>query len=29
MRDVTVFSEHPVYVFFGWHCCRVHGDVFS
>ena len=29
MRDMTVYSEHPVYVLFGWHCYRVRGEVFS
>lgn len=29
MRDVTVFSEHPVYVVYGWHCYRVRGEVFA
>lgn len=29
MRSLTVFSEHPVYVLFGWHCYRVHGEVFT
>jgi hypothetical protein len=29
MRDVTVFSEHPVYVVYGWHCYRVRGEVFG
>ena len=29
MRDVTVFSVHPVYVLYGWHCYRVTGDVFG
>ena len=29
MRNVTVFSDHPVYVLFGWHCYRVEGEVFA
>lgn len=29
MRDVTVYSVHPVYVFLGWHCYRVVGEVFG
>jgi hypothetical protein len=29
MRDVTVLSVHAVYVFFGWHCYRVVGEVFG
>jgi hypothetical protein len=29
MRDVTVYSVHPVYVLYGWHCYRVHGEVFG
>ena len=29
MRDVTVYSVHPVYVPFGWHCYRVVGEVFG
>ena len=29
MRDVTVYSVHPVYVLFGWHCYRVVGEVFG
>ena len=29
MRDATVYSEHPVYVVYGWHCYRVRGEVFS
>lgn len=29
MRRVTVFSEHPVYVIYGWHCYRVQGEVFG
>lgn len=29
LRHVTVFSEHPVYIFFGWHCYRVRGEAFG
>ena len=29
MRNVTVYSVHPVYGFFGWHCYRVVGNVFG
>ena len=29
MRDATVYSDHPVYVVYGWHCYRVRGEVFS
>jgi len=29
MRGATVFSVHPVYVLFGWHCYRVRGEVFG
>ena len=29
LRNVTVFSEHPIYVFFGWHCYRVRGEAFG
>ena len=29
LRDVTVFSVHPVYGLFGWHCYRVRGEVLA
>lgn len=29
MRDVTVYSVHPVYGVCGWHCYRVVGEVFG
>ena len=29
MRDVTVYSVHPVYGLFGWHCYHVVGEVFG
>jgi hypothetical protein len=29
MRDATVYSVHPVYVLYGWHCYRVQGEVFG
>ena len=29
LRDATVYSEHPVYVLYGWHCYRVRGEAFS
>jgi len=29
IRNVTVTSAHSVYVLFGWHCYRVHGEVFG
>ena len=29
MRDAAVYSVHPVYGFFGWHCYRVVGEVFG
>jgi hypothetical protein len=29
LRHVTVYSEHPVYVVYGWHCYRVTGEVFG
>jgi hypothetical protein len=29
MRDVTVYSVHPIYVLYGWHCYHVRGEVFG
>ena len=29
LRHATVYSEHPVYVVYGWHCYRVRGEAFS
>jgi hypothetical protein len=29
MREMTIFSVHPVYGVFGRHCYRVHGEVFA
>lgn len=29
LRDATVYSVHPTYLLFGWHCYRVHGEVFG
>jgi hypothetical protein len=29
MRNVTVYSVHPVYILFGWHCYHVVGEVFG
>ena len=29
MLDTTVFSVHPVYVLYGWHCYHVRGEVFA
>src|SRR4030095_5282255 len=29
LRDATVYSEHPVYALYGWHCYRVRGEAFS
>jgi hypothetical protein len=29
MREMTIYSVHPVYGVFGRHCCRVHGEVFA
>jgi uncharacterized protein YceK len=29
MRTATVYSEHPVYLLYGWHCYRVVGEVFG
>jgi hypothetical protein len=29
LRDVTVWSVHPIYVLFGWHCYRVRGEAFG
>jgi hypothetical protein len=29
MRDVAVYSVHPIYGLFGWHCYRIRGEVFG
>jgi len=29
MKDVTVFSRHPIYGLFGWHCYGVVGEAFG
>jgi len=29
MRDVAVYSVHPIYVLFGWHCYRIQGEAFG
>ena len=29
MRDVTVFSIHPIYGLLGWHCYGVRGEAFG
>ena len=29
MRNVIVYSAHPTYGLFGWHCYRVRGEVFG
>jgi hypothetical protein len=29
LRNVTVWSVHPVYGLFGWHCYRVRGEVYG
>jgi hypothetical protein len=29
MRDVIVYSNHPIYGFFGLHCYRIRGEVFG
>jgi len=29
LRDATVYSVHPTYLLFGWHCYRVRGEAFG
>lgn len=29
LRDATVYSVHPTYGLFGWHCYQVHGEAYG